>query len=249
MYDGHAYLKWNPSVELSRSGYLSFAKEQNLAASSPSNDPLFIGEWSLSPSELPLPHPATRMCVLIVLLALGDSAPQDFDPNSDGAKQFYKDFWTAQAASADKGIGYTFWSYKTQTGDFRWDWSLAVKEGVIPSNVGGSPVTSAWRNNSGSGGAGGNTNSQPSQQPSSTPTPSSEIKTGISRQSLTRPIPTFNSGSQIYNGALVASLDMDGKVVVKQTACPPSTRHRRRNAQLGTRRHHAAGQRMSKRGL
>lgn len=186
--------------------------------------------------------------MLSISLALGDSAPQDFDPNSDGAKQFYKDFWTAQAASADKGIGYTFWSYKTQTGDFRWDWSLAVKEGIIPSNVGGSPVTSAWRKNTGAGSGGGDgfPNTQPSQQPSPTQTPSSELRTGISRQSLTRPVPTFNSGSQIYNGALVASQDIDGKVVVKQTACPPSTRHRRRNAQLGVRRHHAAGQRMSK---
>ena len=231
MYDGHAYLKWNPAVELTRQGYLTFAKSQNLAGSSPTNDPLFIGEWSLSPSRV-------LSCSVVEYTAdcnasAGDSAPAEFKPDSDGAKKFYSDFWAEQAAAADKGIGYTFWSYKTQTNDFRWDWSLAVKQGIIPTNVGGNPVTAPWRNN------GGRAEQQPSPKPSPTPSPSpspagsqgTELKTGISRQSLSRTSTRFDAISQIWNGAVIVSSDIDGKLVVGEpTACPPKARrHRRRH--------------------
>lgn len=52
LYDTHAYLKWNGAVEVTREGYLSFSKNQDFAGSQPTNDPVFVGEWSLGPSTL-----------------------------------------------------------------------------------------------------------------------------------------------------------------------------------------------------
>lgn len=218
MYDGHAYLKWNPAVTLTRSGYLDFAKKQDLAGSSPTNTPLFIGEWSLSPS----------MSMLLIVWAqltscTGDSAPAEFDPDSQGGKEFYQDFFSAQAAAADKGIGYTFWSYKTQTNDFRWDWSLAVKKGIIPSNVGGKPVTSLWRSNAAAGGA----PSPAPPVPSPTSQASTSLTTASSRQRLTR-TSTIIVGGQVWQGLAQASTALEEATASSQ--CPS----RRRRSEKAT---------------
>ena len=48
---------------------------------------------------------------------------------------FYTDWWSAQVQAYEMQDGWVFWTWKTDLGDYRWDYQLAVKVGVIPADV------------------------------------------------------------------------------------------------------------------
>lgn len=51
-------------------------------------------------------------------------------------QSFYKNWFAAQIMSYEAHTnGWIFWTWKTQLGDYRWDYSAAVAAGVIPKDL------------------------------------------------------------------------------------------------------------------
>ncbi|KAJ3142537.1 hypothetical protein HK100_001790 [Physocladia obscura] len=55
-----------------------------------------------------------------------------WDPSTQ--RDFYEDWFAAQLYAYQKQLGWIFWSWKTQLGDYRWDYKAAVAAGVIPTD-------------------------------------------------------------------------------------------------------------------
>lgn len=110
-YDNHRYLKWDPSVAPNKQAYLKESCHDDLGG----NWPLVVGEWSLSPA---------------------DSAQDSPEFDKDANKDWYKKWWAAQVMAYEKQDGWVFWSWKTNLGDYRWDYQAAVGAGVIPKDPG-----------------------------------------------------------------------------------------------------------------
>jgi len=108
-YDNHRYLKEIP--EQTKKSYLNTSCHDTFGLGE--NSPVLIGECSIgTPSKL-------------------EFVPE-FDPSTKENRSFYTQWWGAQAQTYEKYLGWVFWSWKTQMGtDFRWSYSLAVKEGII----------------------------------------------------------------------------------------------------------------------
>lgn len=111
-YDDHRYLKYDSTVPATQAGYLSASCSDAIGTSS---SPLIVGEWSLSPADA-VEHTA------------------EFDPNIDVNKDFYKKWWAAQVMAYEKGLGWVFWSWRADLGDYRWSYKDAVSAGVIPND-------------------------------------------------------------------------------------------------------------------
>jgi hypothetical protein len=130
-YDDHRYLKYDSSVAVSHSSYLSNSCNAN--RNSDNETPTIVGEFSLSP-------------------------PTDVQDNSDWSTSsqtaFYKQWFAAQVTNFESNTeGWVFWSWKTQLGDYRWSYQGmlligknsveqgadirldAVAAGVIPTNI------------------------------------------------------------------------------------------------------------------
>lgn len=82
--------------------------------SSPVDSPVIVGEWCISPNT-----------------TYQDDS--DFATTSANA-QFYTNWWSAQVQAYNKQDGWIFWSWKTNLGDYRWDYQLAVQSGIIPTD-------------------------------------------------------------------------------------------------------------------
>ncbi|EFX04331.1 endoglucanase 2 [Grosmannia clavigera kw1407] len=111
-YDDHRYLKYDSSVSVSQSAYLSASCND----ASQSDSPGIVGEFSLSP-----PDNVEKTSAW---------APSD-------NKDFYTKWFAAQVSSYEKhNLGWFFWSWKTELGDYRWSYKEAVEAGVIPKDPG-----------------------------------------------------------------------------------------------------------------
>lgn len=110
-YDDHSYLKYDTSITTTQDGYLSAACTLDVSG----NWPLVVGEWCISPSN-----------------DVQDDS--DFVDNSDNAA-FYTNWFSAQAQVYEGQDGWTFWSWKTNLEDYRWDYQYAVQQGVIPTDL------------------------------------------------------------------------------------------------------------------
>ncbi|ORY70599.1 glycoside hydrolase superfamily, partial [Leucosporidium creatinivorum] len=110
VFDDHGYAQWI-ATEQSRSGYLDY-----LCTTTRSTDmsPIIVGEWSLSAME---------------------DQNDEFKLDSDGATAFYQQFAAAQLLSAEKGVGWIFWSWKTELGDPRWSYQEAVAATFFPTDL------------------------------------------------------------------------------------------------------------------
>ncbi|KAF2837873.1 glycoside hydrolase family 5 protein [Patellaria atrata CBS 101060] len=113
-FDNHRYLKWDPSVPVSQTGYISTSCRDNVA--SDNQLPLIVGEWSLS-VKTEVEHNA------------------EFQEGNNANYGFYRKWWAAQVIAYEKQWGWVFWSWKAQLNDFRWSYKEAVEKGVIPKNV------------------------------------------------------------------------------------------------------------------
>jgi len=110
-YDDHSYLKYDTSVAANQDSYLTAACE--LGSTIGTNWPEVVGEWSISPND-----------------------QNDSDLTNDSANiPFYTNWWSAQVQAYETQDGWVFWSWKTNLGDYRWDYQLAVQSGVIPTNI------------------------------------------------------------------------------------------------------------------
>ncbi|KAH8821332.1 putative endo-beta-1,6-glucanase [Xylogone sp. PMI_703] len=110
-YDDHRYLKWDTSVPVSQSSYISTSCHDDRGG----NWPTIVGEWSIS-----VPDNVEK------------TAPWDVNTQ----KAFYKKWFAAQVMAYEKQDGWIFWTWKTQLGDdYRWSYQGAVAAGVIPTDL------------------------------------------------------------------------------------------------------------------
>ncbi|ERS98107.1 endo-beta-1,6-glucanase [Sporothrix schenckii 1099-18] len=110
-YDDHRYLKWS-SVAVDKSAYLQASCNDN----SQSDSPGIVGEFSLSPP---------------------DNVQWNADWTPSTNTDFYTKWFAAQVTSYEQhNLGWFFWSWKTELGDYRWSYKDAVAAGVIPKDPG-----------------------------------------------------------------------------------------------------------------
>ncbi|KAK3940397.1 endo-beta-1,6-glucanase [Diplogelasinospora grovesii] len=112
-YDDHRYLKWSPDAsDVSHAGYLRVSCHDNRSGP---DSPTIVGEFSLS-------------------------VPDNVQWNSDWAPSnnvaFYKQWFAAQVMSYETyAMGWVFWTWKSELGDYRWSYRDAVAAGVIPRDL------------------------------------------------------------------------------------------------------------------
>lgn len=110
-YDDHRYLKWDTSVSVSQASYLAASCND----ASQSDSPGIVGEFSLSPP---------------------DDVQWDADWTPASNVDFYAKWFAAQMTSYEShNLGWFFWSWKTELGDYRWSYKDAVAAGVIPTDL------------------------------------------------------------------------------------------------------------------
>lgn len=108
-YDDHRYIKW-AGIEVSHAAYIQASCTDDRGG----NTPTVVGEFSLSvPDDV--------------------QWSADWHPNTQQA--FYKQWFAAQIIAYERSaIGWVFWTWKSQLGDYRWSYQDAVAAGVIPTN-------------------------------------------------------------------------------------------------------------------
>lgn len=103
-YDDHRYLKYNTSIALTKDSYLSASCGENVAsdAQDAQDTPIVVSEWSLSPAQ-------------------AVEGLKAWAPESKSNKKFYKKWFAAQVHAFEKGaLGWVFWGWKQELGDYRW---------------------------------------------------------------------------------------------------------------------------------
>ena len=109
-FDDHRYLKYDPSVGLDHDSYIRTSCNDNRQ----SETPTIVGEWSLSVN--------------------GDvEGSPDWSP--DTQQDFYSKWFAAQIQNYEKGLGWVFWSWKSDLGDYRWSYQDALAAGVIGKDI------------------------------------------------------------------------------------------------------------------
>ncbi|KAH8918437.1 glycoside hydrolase family 5 protein [Atractiella rhizophila] len=106
MFDDHRYFAYSPDLDTTGE-ILSAACDTNPVKQGAA--PKVFGEFSLATTN------------------------QNGDLNT-GNTAFYQNYMNRQIQTYEKGIGWTFWSYKTET-DYQWSYIKGVQAGVISSNA------------------------------------------------------------------------------------------------------------------
>jgi hypothetical protein len=113
-FDDHRYVKWDPSVAVSKDNYLTSSCRDNRQA--PGEGPTIVGEFSLSVPDNVEKSPEWAA--------------------NDANKDFYRQWFAAQVTAYEAHtMGWVFWSWKASLGDYRWSYQDAVAAGVIPQNL------------------------------------------------------------------------------------------------------------------
>ncbi|KAL2866207.1 glycoside hydrolase family 5 protein [Aspergillus lucknowensis] len=109
-YDDHRYLKWDGSVAVDKESYIAASCADDRGG----NTPTIVGEWSLSvPDDV--------------------QWSGDWDPASNA--EFYARWFAAQVIAYEKQLGWVFWTWRADLGDYRWSYKDAVEAGVIPKDL------------------------------------------------------------------------------------------------------------------
>jgi len=112
-YEDHRYVKWDTSVTVSQSAYLHDACTNN--RNSDNENPTIVTEFCLSPPD-------------------DVQYTSGWDPSTQ--QSFYANWFAAQINKYEADtLGWIFWTWKTQLGDYRWSYQDAVAAGVIPKNL------------------------------------------------------------------------------------------------------------------
>lgn len=106
----HRYLKWDTSVPVTQEAYLT----NSCTDSRGGNTPTIVGEFSLSPPD-----------------DVQDTA--GWTTSGSANTKFYTDWFAAQVMTYELQLGWIFWTWKSQLGDYRWSYQDAVAAGVIPT--------------------------------------------------------------------------------------------------------------------
>lgn len=113
-YDDHRYIKYDTSVTVTQSSYLSNACTSN--RNSDNETPTIVGEFSLSVPD-------------------NVQWTSAWGPSTNTA--FYSQWFSAQVMGYEANTnGWIFWAWKSQLGDYRWSYQDAVAAGVIPTSAG-----------------------------------------------------------------------------------------------------------------
>lgn len=96
-YDDHRYLKWDKSVDADKDSYIKASCEDGKESESPT----IVGEWSLS---------------------VKSSVEHDSDWDPSKNQDFYKKWFAAQVIAYEKQLGWVFWTWKADLGDYRWSY-------------------------------------------------------------------------------------------------------------------------------
>jgi len=111
-YDDHRYLKWDTSVAVTKEAYLTNSCTDGRGGDTPT----IVGEFSLSvPDDVQFTSTWT--------------------PSGSANTKFYIDWFAAQVMNYEQQLGWVFWTWKSQLGDYRWSYQDAVAAGVIPTDL------------------------------------------------------------------------------------------------------------------
>ncbi|KAL4884221.1 glycoside hydrolase superfamily, partial [Aspergillus karnatakaensis] len=108
-YDDHRYLKW-ADVAVDKETYISTSCNDDRGG----NTPVIVGEWSLSVPD-------------------GVQWSGEWEPA--GNVDFYKRWFAAQVVAYERQLGWVFWTWRADLGDYRWSYKDAVDAGVIPRDL------------------------------------------------------------------------------------------------------------------
>ncbi|KAL5336593.1 glucan endo-1,6-beta-glucosidase B [Aspergillus crustosus] len=109
-YDDHRYLKWAPDVAVNKDSYVSTSCADDRGA----NTPTIVGEWSLSvPDDV--------------------QWTADWEPSAN--VEFYRRWFAVQVIAYERQLGWVFWTWKSDLGDYRTSYRDAVEAGVIPKDL------------------------------------------------------------------------------------------------------------------
>ncbi|KAK9418784.1 putative Glucan endo-1,6-beta-glucosidase B [Seiridium unicorne] len=112
-FEDHRYLKWDTSVSVTQDEYIKTSCTSDRTAAG--EDPTYVTEWSLSPP---------------------DDVESTDGWSKDSQKEFYGNWFAAQVQGFEKSAkGWTFWTWKSTLGDYRWSYQDAVTAGVAPKDL------------------------------------------------------------------------------------------------------------------
>ena len=111
-YDDHRYIKWANNQQQTKDAYKQTSCNDNRGGD---KGPVVVGEWSLSAP-----------------LDSSQEKSPEWDPSKN--KDWYKGWFAAQVVSYAKQYGWIYWTWKTQLNDPRWDYQLAVQQGIVPKD-------------------------------------------------------------------------------------------------------------------
>jgi aryl-phospho-beta-D-glucosidase BglC (GH1 family) len=109
-FDDHRYLKWDTSIPVNKDAFIAASCGDDRNAETPT----IIGEWSLS---------------------VPDNVEWTDEWNPNTQQDFYRRWFAAQIQAYERSLGWVFWSWKVNLGDYRWSYKDAVAAGVISADL------------------------------------------------------------------------------------------------------------------
>ncbi|OXV05484.1 hypothetical protein Egran_06748 [Elaphomyces granulatus] len=110
-YDSHTYLMFS-NTPVDKDTYIKTSCNDDRSG----NQPTIVGEFSMG-----VPQKFT--------------STQEWTSKNPNNTEFYQKWFAALISKYEKQLGWCFWSWKTELGDYRWSYDEAVQAGVIPMDV------------------------------------------------------------------------------------------------------------------
>ncbi|KAI1085635.1 glycoside hydrolase family 5 protein [Whalleya microplaca] len=113
-FEDHRYQKHDTGLVLNHEAYIDDSCTNDRSAEN--ETPTFVTEWCISPPD----------------------SVESSDPAwvRDGNEDFYRAWFRAQVLGYEKSAaGWTYWTWKSQLGDWRWSYQEAVAAGIIPKDL------------------------------------------------------------------------------------------------------------------
>lgn len=116
-FDDHNYVTWTMKPDATQQDYIYYSCNTDNRLSN-DESPKIVQEFSLT-------------------IRSDTTKPEEFDPNNGSNDQFYKNWWVAQQRLYEQTEGWIFWTWKTELGDPRWDYSLLLEKGWVEDTADG----------------------------------------------------------------------------------------------------------------
>ncbi|KAJ1335560.1 glucan endo-1,6-beta-glucosidase [Microdochium nivale] len=125
IFEDHRYVKSDPWVPKTHEDYIRDACTND--RSSPGEDPTVVTEWSISPP---------------------DEGSSYWDYRGEQNKPFFRQWFRAAVIGYERStLGWTFWTWRYQSDDWRWSYKGALDAGIIPwdlSTIAGSGACNGY---------------------------------------------------------------------------------------------------------